>query len=216
MTQTLFVGKHPLLVEGPGDILYLESWSSALRRRAKPGLDRRLTPCPAGGIDKIQPFVALFAGQKLDIAALSDYSKTDKRKLESLRQNKVMENDHMLTVATILGVAEADIEDVFSPALYASILNQAFNLPADKQLDARKLVDADRGTTRLVKKAATYFAVLPPAIAEFDHFTPADYLFRNPNLLDGDAPEVVETLQRAERVISALNRILEIKAVAAI
>jgi hypothetical protein len=208
MTQTLFVGKHPLLVEGPGDILYLESWSSALRRRGKTGLDRRWTLCPAGGIDKIQPFVALFAAQKLDIGALSDYSKADKRKLESLRQNKVMESDRLLTFATILGVDEADIEDVFDPALYALILNQAFNLPSDKQLDTRKLIDADPSTTRLVKKAATYFAVLPPAVAEFDHFTPADYLFRNPNLLDGDSPEVVDTLQRAERIISALNKAL--------
>src|SRR5438132_2122580 len=100
MTQTLFVGKHPLLVEGSGDILYLESWSSALRRRGKTGLDRRWTPCPAGGIDKIQPFVALFAGQKLDIAALSDYAKGDKRKVDSLKQNKVMEGDKLLTFAT--------------------------------------------------------------------------------------------------------------------
>ncbi len=35
ITQTLFVGKHTLLVEGPGDILYLHAWSSALTRRGK-------------------------------------------------------------------------------------------------------------------------------------------------------------------------------------
>lgn len=91
ITQTLFVGKHTLLVEGPGDILYLQAWSSALARRGKAELDRRWTICPAGGIDKIQPFVALFSGQKLDIAALSDYAKSDKKKLGSLRQNKIME-----------------------------------------------------------------------------------------------------------------------------
>jgi hypothetical protein len=62
-----------LLVQGPGNILYLQAWSPALLRKGKTGLDRRWTICPAGGIDRIQPFVALFAGQKLDIAALSDY-----------------------------------------------------------------------------------------------------------------------------------------------
>ena len=108
----------------------------------------------------------------------------------------------------MVGLLRLDIEDVFSPALYASVLNKAFSLPADQQLDAKKLTDADPNTTRLVKKATAYFAVLPPDAPEFDHFTPADYLFRNPNLLDGDAPEVIATLERAERVISALNKIL--------
>jgi hypothetical protein len=209
ITQTLFVGKHTLLVEGPGDILYLQAWSSALARRGKAGLDRRWTLCPAGGIDKIQPFVALFAGQKLDIAAVSDYAKSDKKKLDSLRQNRVMEGDRLLTFATILGVEEADIEDVLSPALYAKILNQAFTLVEENELTAKKLIDADPNTARLVKKAEAYFRVLSPAAPEFDHFTPADYLFQHPDLLTGDAPEVTQTLERAERVIAALNKIIK-------
>jgi hypothetical protein len=209
ITQTLFVGKCTLLVEGPGDILYLESWSSALLRRGKPGLNRKWTLCPAGGIDKIQPFVALFSGQKLGIAALSDYSRNDRRKLESLRQNKVMEGDRLLTFATVLGLNEADIEDVFNPSLYSSIVNLAFELPSGQQVDANKLLDADRNTTRLVKKMEAYFGVLPPGAPEFNHFTPAEWLFRNPGVLDGDTPDVVETLGRAEKVISALNKILK-------
>ncbi len=208
ITQTLFVGKHTLLVEGPGDILYLQAWSSALARRGKSGLDRRWTVCPAGGIDKIQPFVALFSGQKLDIAVLSDYAKSDRKKMESLRHNKVLEGDRLLTFATILGLEEADIEDVFSPLLYASLLNQAFGLPVGRQADVQRLNDANANTTRLLKKAEAYFALLPPEAPEFDHFTPADWLIRNPNGLDGDAAEVTETLERAERVIAAVNKLL--------
>jgi predicted ATP-dependent endonuclease of OLD family len=208
ITQTLFVGKHTLLVEGPGDILYLQAWSSALVRRGKVGLDRRWTICPAGGIDKIQPFVSLFSGQKLDIAALSDYAKGDKKKLDSLRQNKIMEGDRLLTFASLLGFEEADIEDVFNPALYAVVLNQAFKLTGTSEATAQKLSDADQNTTRLVKKSEAFFRVLPPAMPEFDHFTPADWLFQHPDLLNGNAAEVVETLERAERVISALNKIV--------
>ncbi len=208
VTQTLFVGKHPLLLEGPGDILYLQAWSSALSRRGSKPLDRRWTPCPAGGIDRIQPFVALFAGQRLDIAALTDYAKSDRKKLDVLRRNRVMESDRLLTFASVLGVDEADIEDVFTPALYATILNNAFALPADQQLTTEKLLEADPNTTRLVKKAEAYFRVLPPNAPEFDHFTPADWLFRNPAALNGKDKEVTETLARAEKIISALNRIL--------
>jgi predicted ATP-dependent endonuclease of OLD family len=209
ITQTLFVGKNTLLVEGPGDILYLEAWSSALARRGKPPLDRRWTLCPAGGIDKIQPFVSLFSGQKLNIAAISDYAKTDAKKLDSLRRNKIMESDRLLTFASVLGLEEADIEDVFHPRLFAMILNLSFDLPPGKQADSQKLIDANINMTRLVKKAEAFFAVLPPEAPQFDHFTPAEWLFRNPKVLDGDDPAVVETLGRAELVISALNKILQ-------
>jgi len=204
----LFVGKHTLLIEGPGDILYLESWSSALGRRKRTVLDRRWTLCPAGGIDKIQPFVALFSGQKLNIATLSDYAKTDKKKFESLRQNKVLEGERLLNFATILGLQEADIEDVFTPALYAEVINKAFNLPAANQATAQALMNADANTTRLVKKAEAFFAVLPPELPEFNHFTPAEWLFRSPQALDQDMPEVNETLVQAEKVIVALNKLL--------
>lgn len=209
ITQTLFVGKHTLLVEGPGDILYLYAWSSALQRRGKAGLDRRWTICPAGGIDKIQPFVALFAGQKLDIAALTDYAKSDRKKLESLRQNRVLENGKLLTFATILGLEEADIEDVFAPSLYASILNHAFGLDSSQRLTTDELEAASSSSTRLLKKAEACFAVLPPETPEFDHFLPADWLFRNPSILDSDVPEVNETLERAERTIAALNNLIK-------
>ena len=56
-TQTLFVGEHTLLVEGPSDILYLQALSSALEARGRTKLDSRWTMCPAGGIDRIMPFV---------------------------------------------------------------------------------------------------------------------------------------------------------------
>jgi energy-coupling factor transporter ATP-binding protein EcfA2 len=208
ITQTLFVGKHTCLIEGPGDILFIEAWSSALGRRNRTVLDRRWTLCPAGGIDKIQPFVSLFSGQKLDIAALSDYAKGDKKKIDSLRQNKLLEGNRMLTFATILGLQEADVEDVFAPALYAEIINSAFQLPESNQATAQSLTDANQNTTRLVKKAEAFFAVLPPGLPEFNHFTPANWLFLNPQVLDRNNADVNSTLERAEQVIIALNKLL--------
>jgi hypothetical protein len=96
--------------------------------------------------------------------------------------------------------------------VYAKILNQAYNLSGGNELTAQKLLDADQNTTRLVKKAEAFFRLLPPGTPEFDHFTPADWLFRHPELLDGDVVEVAETLARAEKVLSALNKLLPAKA----
>jgi hypothetical protein len=119
-----------------------------------------------------------------------------------------MEGDRLLTFASVLGLEEADIEDVFSSPLYAIVLNQAFALVGTSEATAQKLIDADQNTTRLVKKAEAYFRVLTPSVPEFDHFTPADWLFQHPDLLNGDAPEVIDTLRRAELVIAALNKIV--------
>nr|MCU0491488.1 AAA family ATPase [Chloroflexaceae bacterium] len=208
LTQTLFVGKHTLLVEGPGDILFLQAWSSALQRRQKPGLDQRWTLCPAGGIDKIQPFVSLFVGAKLNIAVLSDFTKADKRKFDNLRQNKILENERLLTFASVLGVDEADVEDVFSLELYISVVNQAYTLPAAHQLTVKQVQEADPNTTRLVKKVEACFRLLPPNFPTFDHYTPAEWLFRHPEILDGDTKEVTETLARAEQIMTLLNKLL--------
>jgi len=57
-----------------------------------------------------------------------------------------------LTFATVLGLEEADLEDVFDPDLYAKVLNQAFNLTGTNEATGQKLLDADTNTTRLVKK----------------------------------------------------------------
>jgi hypothetical protein len=59
-----------------------------------------------------------------------------------------------------------------------------------------------------LKKAEAFFAVLPPELPEFDHFTPAEWLFRNPGVLDADNADVKATLERAEKVIAALNKLL--------
>src|SRR5207249_3158808 len=53
ITQTLFVGKHPLLVEGPSDLLYLKWFSRQLKIRNRTPLDPRWTISPCGGIDKM-------------------------------------------------------------------------------------------------------------------------------------------------------------------
>lgn len=208
ITQTLFIGKHTLLVEGPADILFLQAWSSALRRRKKPALDSRWTICPAGGIDKIQPFVGLFAGANLDIAVLTDFSKSDKRKVENLRQNRILESERLLTFASILGSEEADVEDVFSPELYISVVNQAYGLSAKNRLTLKQVLDAEHNTTRLVKKVEACFRLLPVDVAEFDHYQPAEWLFRHPDILDAKTQDVTETLERAEKVITNLNKLL--------
>ena len=205
ITQSLFVGRNTLLVEGPGDVLYLHAFSAALKRRGRTRLSPKWTLCPAGGIDKIQSFVSLFSGAKLHIAALTDYSSSDKRKLETLRQSKLLGSNRLMTFAEILGLPEADVEDVFARDVYIQIVNAALNLQGASALTTATL-DANAGSaTRLLKQIEAACKLLPPDAAEFDHYSPADWLIRNPQTLDGDGAQVLQTLDRAEKIIVAVN-----------
>lgn len=208
LTQSLFVGENTLLVEGPGDILYLQALSDALRRRKRHGLDPRWIICPAGGIDKIRPFASLFGSNNLNIAVLSDQAKGDKRKVEELRKSEILKAGQFYTMADLLNQDEADIEDLLSPALFVQVLNSTYELQNKDSLTEKKLEDADKSTTRLVKKAEAYFKLLPDSIPMLDHFAPAAWLVRNPDVLNAMTPDVEDTLARAEAVFKTFNNML--------
>ena len=207
-TQTLFVGEHTLLVEGPSDILYLQALSVALKERDRTGLDSRWTICPAGGIDRIMPFVSLFAGKQLHVAVLSDEARGAKGKVEKIRRSDILQAGHFYTVADFIDAAEGDIEDVFDPAIYAEIVNGSYGLLEPDRVTIEKL-DADTSTPRVVKKVEAMFKLMPQSIPMFDHFSPAAWLIRNPDPLAGESIPIEATLSVAEQMFETFNFLLD-------
>ena len=207
-TQTLFVGEHILLVEGPSDILYLQALSSALATRGRTKLDSRWTMCPAGGIDKIMPFVSLFAGKHLHVAVLTDLAQGAKGKVNRIRKSDVLRAGHFYTVADFIDAPEADIEDIFDLEVYAEIVNRSYALPESQRVTTEKL-DQDTSTTRLVKKVEAMFNIMPESIPVYDHFTPAAWLIRNPDMLTGESEAIRQTLRAAEQIFETFNSLLE-------
>lgn len=208
ITQTLFVGKHTLLVEGASDILYLQALSCSLKTRKRVGLDPRWTLCPTGGIGNVRAFVSLFGGNKLDIAVVADQTKQDTKKIEELRKSQILRSGKVFTISDFTGKPESDIEDLFEIGLYAEIVNEAYELDAKYQLTATTLDKADTSTERLVKKAEAAFNLLPEPLPTYDHFTPSAWLIRNLTVLDADSSAVKETLGRAEKLFQAVNEVI--------
>jgi predicted ATP-dependent endonuclease of OLD family len=206
ITQSLFIGKNTLLVEGPSDILYLQAFSAALKSRKREGLDSRWTICPSGGIDKISPFASLFGANNLNIAVLCDLASGDKSKIERLRKSQVLKASQLFTAADFTGKSESDIEDFIHPELFVRLLNSAYGLSKKNALSVAKL-DAALSTERIIKKAEAAFAVMPSDVQEFDHFYPSDWLIRNPIFLV-DSPELDETLDRFEEAFKMINKVL--------
>ena len=204
ITQSLFIGPNTLLVEGPSDILYIQTASDELARRKRVGLDRRWTVCPSGGIDKVSAFVSLFGGNKLNIAVLTDIAVGDKAKIANLRKSKLLADEQIFTAADFCGQPEADTEDFFGPALYAEIVNNGFGLSGALKIDPAKITPG----TRVVKGVAGLFAVMPPGSPEFDHYTPARWLLSNTKILEGASAEVTTALDRFETLFKKLNALL--------
>jgi len=207
ITQSLFIGKNTLLVEGPSDILYLQAFSAALENRKREGLDSRWTICPSGGIDKILPFASLFGANKLNIAVLCDLASGDKSKIERLRKSNVLKASQIFTAADFTNKSESDIEDFLHPELFVRLLNSAYGLSKKNILSVAKL-DAALSTERIVKKTEAAFRSMPQDVQEFNHFYPSDWLIRNPTFLV-DSSELDETLDRFEEFFKVINKVLQ-------
>lgn len=206
LTQSLFIGKNTLLVEGPSDILYIQATSAALKKRGRVSLDDRWVICPTGGIDKMQSFASLFSGNKLNIATLTDYGLGDRKKVERLRESEILAANQIYTTTDFTAKQESDVEDFFEPELFAEIVSSAFGLRASDVLTAQKLEEADT-SCRLVKKAEAAFRLLA-SYPDFDHFTPSYYLLKNEGHLEGETGPVMATLDRFERLFVTLNKLL--------
>ena len=208
ITQSLFIGKNTLLVEGPSDILYLQAFSAALKSRKREGLNPRWVICPSGGIDKISPFASLFGGNDINIAVLCDLAAGDKGKIERLRTSQILKASQLFTAADFTGKSESDIEDFLHPELFVKLLNSAYELSAENSLSVKKLNNALPTTERIVKKTEAAFNVMPQDVREFDHFYPSDWLIRNPTFLV-DSVELDETLDRFEEAFKSINKVLQ-------
>ncbi len=149
VTQTLFVGENVLLVEGPSDLLFLQWASDQLRRRKRHHLDRRWVITPSGSIDKIGSFIALFGGNKIHIATLTDFAHGDKNKVQRLRDNQLLQAGHVFTVDAYANQPEADIEDLLGRSNYTFLVNKCYGLPKTRAVPQNK---PDNSPIRVVKE----------------------------------------------------------------
>lgn len=204
LTQGLVIAPDTLLVEGPSDILYLQAASKRLQTLGRTHLHPKWAICPAGGIDKIAPFVSLFRGNNLNMVVLTDFERSQRKKLDNLYKAELLEQERIILATEIADQDEADIEDFFHPELFIQLVNETYSLEGDHRLTVEKLDAADPHTTRLVKKAEAYFRTLPEPIPMFSHFNPSTYLLSNPGLLDQETDAVSVTLDRFEAAFARI------------
>ncbi len=111
VTQTLFIGRDTLLVEGPGTSCFSRLFLSSyvVEAAAFLTLDGRFAP--RGDRQNTIVCLAVF-GANLEIAVVTDFAENDRKKLENLRKSGTLKGGKLMTFAEILEVAEADVEDI--------------------------------------------------------------------------------------------------------
>lgn len=202
ITQNLFVGKHILLVEGPGDLLYLKWFSRELQARGREYLDTRWVITPVGGIDKMGPFANLFGGNKLHVAAFTDFHHGAKQRVKVLRESDLLKQSRVFTADMYAGQEEADIEDMIGRSSYIALVNRTYELDGEHALPETK---PENAPSRVLKEVEDHFRTLPPHLPEFDHYSPAAYLVEHTAEVRPALSDLDSSLARFETLFRELN-----------
>ena len=204
ITQSLFVGEHSLLVEGPSDMLYLRWFSRELAKKGRSHLDSRWTITPVGGLPKLGSFVSLFAGNELHIAVLTDFHSGDKKKVRELAESGLLKAGHLFTANEYADREEADIEDMIGRDFYIDLVNQCYGLEGAKQLPASQPHGA---AMRVVEEAKRHFQTVATEGPVFDHLSPAVYLFEHGSDF-GAGAGFEAALDRFEQLFKGFNALM--------
>lgn len=127
-SQSLFIGKNILIVEGMTDYWILSSLSTYLKDNGKIGLDDDLVITPAGGAQKIAYLTSIMVSQKLNVTILADYDRAGKKLFDELIKTKILKENHLVFVNETIGsTQEMTIEDLFLEDYYLEFVNSAYN-----------------------------------------------------------------------------------------
>lgn len=201
ISQTLFIGPNCLVVEGPSDLLYIQTVSSILQGRGKTGLSANWTITQAGGSGKVSAFVALIGAQTdLNVAILIDYQKKDQQSIERLYKMKLLKQSGVFTYDQFVNTDEADVEDMFNPEFYLKLVSAEFGISVTTQ-------NLPTNPPRILKRLERYFKDNPlPGDVSFNHYRPARHFSHNIDSLANDLSE--QELNRFEQAFNALNALL--------
>jgi predicted ATP-dependent endonuclease of OLD family len=203
ITQSLFIGKNSLLVEGPADLLYLSWFSARLKAGGREGLDSRWTIVPCGGLPKIASFIALFAGNHLNVAVLCDYAHGEKRNVKSLKESDLLASSAVFSVDKYADKAEADLEDVIGNDNFLAIVNARYATELKSPILA-----PSNPSARILSHVEEAIRLLPPPMPEFDHFSPAEFLVRDGSKVE--FPNLDAALARFERLFKDINKLVKV------
>lgn len=157
LAQSLFVGPSNLVIEGVTDFWILSAVSAHLADVGKTALSSDLTLTPAGGAQKISYMVALLVSESLNVIVLFDAERESEVTKKQLLKAKLIHDKNVIFVSEAIDPApnEADIEDLLDPAVYASLVKEAYKAELK-----RKTLKLNERVPRIAKRFEKAFEEL--------------------------------------------------------
>lgn len=165
VAQHLFIGEANLLVEGPSDLIYLDTLSRYLASKKMSHLDDDWRILPAGSANNIPSFVALI-GTAMEVSVLIDAGTEGSQRLKRAIEAGRLNQKRLIEVSEVTGSHNSDIEDIFAPEDYLHLYNAAFK----RRSTTSSIGPGDRIVKRISVKLAD---------KKYDHYKPAETLLRD-------------------------------------
>ncbi len=125
IAQNLTQGPDTLVVRTPSDMIYLQILSDHLRQtQGRTNLSDRWVLVPAGGVENVPAFVALY-GNKLNVAALVHGVVSGDNRDAALPEHRLLEATRLVEIGEFSQRKESDIEDLFDEDFYLALLHES-------------------------------------------------------------------------------------------
>ena len=207
IAQSLAVSEHTLLVDGPGEILYLQWFKRKLAHLGRATLDDRWVNTPCGGVEKVAAFLSLFSGGGPGIAVVGRGAarlEASAPEGKSTTLATLLKEGNVLDWGSYAGQAGAGVEDLIGRNGYLELSALANGLSKETVGNLSRPPGGAVTPAEEVKALMDARTELPSG---FNAFSPAGYLIQQG--MDFTLRDMDRALNRFQELFRDLNAILD-------
>jgi len=203
LAQSLFLAPHCLLVNSPADQIYLKVLGEAVAATGKSGLDPRWVTIPVGSDENLPTYLSLLGDSYVNVAIMMDVTPKTKAKLEATGVVANNGRNSPVKMVEVTKVRDADMEDLFDPQFYLSMVNEVYSFELPQALTMKLINDAN---PRIVQRIQKYFQKEGIAGGHFEAYRVAAHMLQKHLELRDQFDE--STIERAASLMERMNAML--------
>ena len=203
LAHTLFLAPHCLMVNSAADLIYLQILGEICASKGYQRLDPRWVVIPVGNADNLPMFVSLLGENYVSVAVLMDVTPKNKAKMELINKNSTIQRNNPVKWVEVQKIRTADIEDIFEPAFYLSLVNESYDMELMEPVSMKAISAKD---PRIVQRLERHFASEGIAGGHFDSYRPAAWLLENHARLRHAISD--DAVERATSMFQRVNSLL--------
>ena len=148
-------------------------------------------------------FVSLLGENYVSVAVLMDVTPKNKRKMELINKNSIMQRHNPVKWVEVQKIRTADIEDFFEPSFYLKLVNESY---ATELLEPVSMKAISAKDPRIVQRLEKHFESEGIAGGHFDSYRPAAWLLENHAQLRHEISD--DAIERAVSMFQRVNSLL--------